>query len=165
MQNFLIQGANMKRTILTILFCLTTTVAYAEPWVCFDDTTKHVTRTYGGDGFKAGICGKNNSNIIPTCILATASEFAKAKTAYQKVDVSIVTGDRVIPLTQAEIDAILQSESDAQKASETATVNSFDITAKDAFIAWIKVYNSKVPAQYQVSKSEMIQQIKADKGL
>lgn len=152
--------------LLTLVLSLfLTTQVYAEQWVCFDSVTKRVNKVVEGDGMRLGICGLNNSNIDPNCILATAQEYDLAKQAYKKVDKSVISGSRVIDLTQAEKDAILQAEADAQKNAQIAIVDKFDITAKDAFTAWIKIYNSKVPLQYRVTRQEIKDQIKKDLGL
>lgn len=105
----------MNLLVSLLIILLTSTASFAEQWICFNPTTKYVESTIEGDGMVLGICGLNNSNIRSDCILATKLEYDKAKQAYQKVDTSIVTGSRVIDLTQAEKDAVIQVEATAQK--------------------------------------------------
>ena len=98
----------LVKIILTIF--LTSTTCFAESWVCFDSTTKYVQVRMQGDGLSLGITGLNNSNIIPTCILATTEEYAKASDRFTKYDASVVTGSRIVDMTQAEKDAITTEE-------------------------------------------------------
>jgi len=108
----------MKKIILLFLFLFTCSVANAELWVCIDEANKEVIKTIQGDGKKLGICDFNNTHIISNCILATKTEYEKAKQPYMKVDNSIINGDRVISMTQTEIDEKnkpTQAEIDYQK--------------------------------------------------
>jgi len=155
----------MKKILILLILCLVTSIANAEPWVCFDPTTKRVTRMFIGDGLKLGISGQNNTGIIPTCILATDLEYKYATKPYMMVDKSIVTGSRVVSLTPVEIDAIILEMDNDDKSSQINAIKAFDITAKDGLNAFIKVYNSKVPSAYRITKKEIIDQIKSDLGL
>ena len=60
---------------------------------------------------------------------------------------------------------ILQAEADAEEHAQNDAVDELDIPIKDAFTAWLTLYNSKVPAQYQVAPAELKQQDKDDLGL
>ena len=76
---------------------------YAETWICFDQVSKEITKMVEGDGLKFGICGLNNSNIIPDCILADGIEWNNAKNENIKVDDSMDIGKRVIFLTPKKL--------------------------------------------------------------
>lgn len=76
----------------------------------------------------------------------------------------IVVNDKVVELKQAEKDVILQAESDAQEQSQIASINELEITQKEAWVAWLKLYNAKVPLQYRVTPLELKNQVLKDKG-
>lgn len=113
-----------------ILFLFITSTAHAEMWVC-EEAQK--LRRLEGDGFKLGLTGKNNSNILPNCIEATRQEYADAGLSGKKLDKSVVTGNRIVDMTQAEKDAIAQAEADALAQAEAARLLALDdsITSVD----------------------------------
>ena len=149
----------MKKIIMVLLILSVCRVASAERWVCFDATTKRIKRTAIGDGLRLGICGKNNSNIIPTCIEANLQEYTDAQLPYKKIDVSVVSGNRITDLTQVEIDAILQAESDAQEASIISAIEKFNVTNLELMTALIQRINVRIPSN-PITKQEIIQQLK-----
>lgn len=155
----------MKRTIFTISFLILCSVAHAEPWVCFDGTTKYVNKVVEGDGLHLGISGKDNSNIDPNCILATASEYSDAQQVYKKVDTGQAVGSRVVDWTAQEISDYEDALAAADEAAQCVSINDLDIMLKEAFVAWLQLYNSKVPAQYQVTNAEMKTQVRANRGI
>ena len=71
----------------------------------------------------------------------------------------VVAGE-LVERTQAEKDAILQAEVDARQLAQDNADNELQVTLKEAFIAWLQIYNSKVPIQYRITKNEIIQNIK-----
>lgn len=76
-----------------------------------------------------------------------------------------VKNGQVVEMTQAEKDAIIQAEQQAQHDAQVQNVNNLGVTVKDMIVAFVKVYNSKVPPQYRITKQEIIDQIKQDLGL
>jgi len=48
-------------------------------------------------------------------------------------------------------------------AAQSAADDDLQVSVKEAFTAWVQVYNSKVPAQYRVTKVELVEQIKANR--
>jgi len=146
------------KTILTILFILTaSTVVFAEPWVCFDATTKHITRTVRGDGTSLGICDINNTNIIPTCIYATPEEYKLAKQAYKKYSPSVVKGIRIVDWTAQEISAYETAKANAVKQAKIEAVNNLEITTIDLGKALVQLGI--------VSGADLKNKIKEIKGL
>jgi hypothetical protein len=111
-----------KLLLIATIFLFISSSAFAEKWVC-EKATKTV-RTQG-DGFKLGICGKNNTNINPKCILATDEEY-NLSGQFKKIDKSIVSGPRVIDMTQAEIDAIVAAQAAASAAQAAARLQAKD---------------------------------------
>ena len=117
----------MDRIITTLLFIvLTAGVASAEPWICYDRITKQVTKKAWGDGTKLGIAGDNNSNIIAGCILATKEEYDTASQGNMKVDDSLSIGDRVVDMTQVEVNTKQQAKEDAYEQSRLSIYSSKD---------------------------------------
>lgn len=137
-------------------------IANAELWVCENNM---VLKAFDGDGYRLGICGLNNTNIISNCIEATASEYVLAKLQYKKLDTEQPVGGRVVDWTQQEIDDYVLAQQQALDAEKEQLIDALDVSLKDVFVAFIKVYNSKVPAQYQITKQEIIDQLKSDLGL
>lgn len=136
----------MRNKIILIIFLLITTNVFAGDYVCFDQ-----------DGTITGKYKSVDGSNLSGCLRITR-EVYEALTQWKKV-----SGGQVVDMTQAEIDAILQAEADAQAQAETTAVNNLDVTLREAFIAWLQLYNAKVPAQYQITAQEMIQQIRDNK--
>lgn len=151
----------MKKYIL--LFLLIPTLAHAEMFVCFDDTGNFNRKT-AGDCMKLGLCSDyNNQGLDPDCIIATKEEYDKAAKFTEK-DGNAVVGSRVKDMEQAEIDAILQAEADAQKAAQIERAERLDFTMQDVIVALVKRINARIPNN-PILKQEIIDQLKADKGL
>lgn len=153
----------MKRILLVML--LITTPALAENWINYDLVTMRVIMAVRTDCFSSGFCGPNNTNIQDGWIEATPEEFYLAKEDNKKVNLALAVGSRVIDMTQTEINAYLAEVKTTLDAEKTQRTNNLDVTIKDAFTAWLKVYNSKVPPQYRVTGAELIQQLKTDQGI
>lgn len=68
----------------------------------------------------------------------------------------------MIQAEKDQLDAFLKAQGDAQK---TTNINNLDITIKDAFVAWLQVYNSKVPAQFRVTPTELKNKVLENEGL
>src|SRR3990167_7361161 len=113
----------MREIKLIILFLLLAVPASAENWIC--QKPDGLTRI-NGDGVTLGICGTNNQNISPDCIEATKQEYDDAGMPYKKLDKSIVTGNRIVDMTQTEKDIILQAETDAKAQAEATRLTSMD---------------------------------------
>lgn len=73
-----------------------------------------------------------------------------------------INNGQVVEMSQAEKDIVLYEEQVAANAVIEQNADDLTITIKDAFTAFIKVYNSKVPVQYQITKAELVQQLKDD---
>ena len=117
----------MDRIITTLLFIvLTAGVASAEPWICFDEVSKQITKKAWGDGTKLGIAGDNNSNIIAGCILATKEEYDTVGQGNMKVDDSLSIGDRVVDMTQVEVNTKQQAKEDAYEQSRLSIYSDKD---------------------------------------
>lgn len=97
----------MKKYIL--LFLLIPTIAHAEMFVCFDAQQNFMDKRQG-DCLTMGLCSDyNNQGLNPNCIIATDEEYNTAL-RFTEFDPNVVTGSRVVPMQQAEIDAILADE-------------------------------------------------------
>jgi hypothetical protein len=99
---------------------------------------------YEGDGYKLGICEKNNQNIAANCILASEQEWSDATGQYKKLNKSIVTGSRVIDWTQTEIDDYVQAQADVAAQAKTDKINLLDdeLANTDMSVAITKVDNA-----------------------
>ena len=131
--------------ILIVLF-LSASSCLAGDYICFDENGAITEKYRSVDG--------SNLIIRDDCMKITR-EVYEALTQWKKVN-----DGKVIDLTQQEIDEILKSQEDAELLAKETSDNNLDVTLKEAFIAWLAVYNSKVPSQYQVSSAELIQKIK-----
>ncbi len=137
----------------------------AEDWVQYDPITKRVIGSgYKGDGYVRGICGLNNSNIISGWIWAKGSEYQDAKSQYKKVNLTKPKGQRIINLPQAEIDAIVQTQADAQAQALLDQIDKYEVSNIDLITALIKVINERIPSN-PITKPEFIQKIKDEKSL
>ena len=145
----------MKK-ILVILFIFICTTAHAELWVCQEGNT---LKRFHGDGYERGICGKDNKDIISSCILATELQYNESKLAYKKLE----NGD-VVDWTQAEIATYVQAQADAQSQALLNQIDNFEVTNLDLLTALIKRINIRIPNN-PITKQEIINQIKEDKGL
>lgn len=150
----------MKKIIIILLFLSYCSAASAERWVCQQGLN---LRRFTGDGYVAGICGKNNTNIIPSCIEATLIEYNLSAQAYKKLDTNASVGSRVISWSQQEIDDAIQAEVDAQEQALLDAIDKYEISKIDLITALIKVINVRIPSN-PITKQEMINQIKDDLG-
>ena len=148
----------MKKIILVFTFLLITQLAHAGMFVCFDVDDNYKGKREG-DCFTLGICsGYNNTGLNPQCIIATKEEYDLAGKFTERV------GGTVVPMQQAEIDAILQAEADAQIQAEIDRADRLDFTIEDVIIALVKRINTRIPSN-PITKQEVVDQLKADKGL
>jgi hypothetical protein len=88
------------------LFLLLAVSASAENWVCYDETTKFITRAVEGDGNALGITGLDNRDILSNCFEATKTEIDKARQRYKKINTTNSIGNRVVNITRAEQDSL-----------------------------------------------------------
>lgn len=97
----------------------------------------------------------------------TPAEYSRVKDLLTTEPVKFLEVDsgQMVKRPQPEIDQIIANEAAAAAAAEAARADKLEVELKDALVAFIKVYNSKVPAQYRVTKKEIVDQIKVDKGL
>lgn len=154
------------RLLILVASLLITTNAFAVNMVCFEQGTNNTQRRLQGDCYKKGVCqGYNNTNILPNCIIATQEEYNKASDRFTEYDANVVSGSRIVDMSTQKKQAILDAEALAQVNAQKQSIDNFDITAKDVMTAYVKVYNSKVPVAYRVTKQEIIDQIKLDLGL
>lgn len=114
----------MNKLMFGICFLFMATTANAEYWVCQDgDNLKKVQ----GDCMTLGLCsGFNNQGLNLSCIEATKQEYDDAGLSGKKLDKSVVTGNRIVDMTQAEKDAIAQAEADALAQAESARLLALD---------------------------------------
>lgn len=76
----------------------------------------------------------------------------------------IVKNGLVVEMTQAEKDATLLAKQQAQDNAERASIDLLEVTVKDVIIALVKRINIRIPSN-SITKQEVIDQIKSDKGL
>ena len=157
----------MKKLIILTILLLFSTLSYAETFVCQIDSTpderNHVYRR-SGDCLNLGFCsGVNNTGLDVNCIIATEGE-AQAVGSFKKIDKSATVGSRVVTMTQAEQDAIIAAETQAQLDADRARADRLDFTIEDVLVALVKRINVRIPGN-PITKQEVIDQLKADKGL
>ena len=144
-----------------LLFLLMTTSCFAELWVNYDVSTNKILNKYVGDGYKYGICGFNNTNIAEGWLLEPdLSGLSGIPVKYLKQ-----SGGAVVEMTQAEKDAVDAEELAEANQAIATSIDNLDISIKDAFIAWLQVYNAKVPVAYQVTPAELKAKVLENAGL
>lgn len=155
----------MRHLLILVLSLLITTPAFAEMWICYDDTTKKITKRVNGDCKTLGLCsGFNNTGLQANCFEAKVVEWSDSRLANKKIDPSNPT-NKVIDLTQVEIDAeTTKAQADAD-ASAKAAADNLDVSVKDVMTAFINVYNKKMTIESRITTKELKDQIKVDKGL
>lgn len=154
------------RYLLIALIVLSASTAFAEKFVCFDETTKHITKTADGDCYSLGICsGFNKTGMDQNCISVDNEEYNTAKQQYKKYDPNIVTGNRFVDWDQAEIDAKVADDQLVTENNLKLQIESLDISNVDLWTAFLQVYNATSPQTQQISKKEILDQIKINKGL
>jgi len=80
-------------------------------------------------------------------------------TKFHKVD-----NGQVVEMSQAEQDAILQAEVDAEKQMLLDRIDKYEISNLDLLTALVKRINARIPSN-PITKQEIIDQIKSDLGL
>jgi len=154
----------MKK-ILLLVFSLICSIANAELFVCQSSseiTQRNHLRKIQGDCMRLGVCSDfDNKGINPNCIIASKEEYDSVM-EFKKLDFNVVSGSRVIDMTQAEQDALTQAEADAQALAEQSMLDRFDVSQLELMTALIKRINVRIPNN-PITKSEIIQQIKADR--
>ena len=146
-------ASHNRRNIMRYLFMLVVSIflfnsnVQAEDWVPYDPITKRVINgRFVGDGYKRGICGLNNSNIISGWIWAKGSEYQDARGQYKKVNLAKPKGQRIVDLPQAEIDVIVQAQADAQAQAILDQIDKYEVSNIDLITALIKRINVRIPS-------------------
>ena len=108
---------------------------------------------------------KKGSSPIDGCLYFNddnMDEYTRVKTLFAGVrhDFLKIVDGVIVEKTQAEKDVILAAEAQAVIDAQNSTDDALSVTQLEVWTAWVQLYNSKVPAQYQVTKSEIIQKIK-----
>ena len=136
----------MKVLIILLLLC---SVCYAGDYVCHTSGT--ITSKYRSvDG----------ADLIATgnCIKVTR-ETLEGITKYHKVE-----NNQVVEMTQAEKDALDQTEAYAQEQALLAQIDKYEVSNLDLLTALIKRINVRIPSN-PITKQEIVDQIKSDLGL
>ena len=120
------------RIIYLIVFMSLCSTVFGADFITYDKDT-YVDRVYESvDGARAGLCEANdNDNTIGNTIHATDNEVALAKTPYVKVDIKGLLGERVISMTQAEINAVILEKETAEKELKEIAIDNLDISSKE----------------------------------
>lgn len=130
----------MSKIILTVIFMFISTTASAEYWVCYNQSTKRITKSVQGDCLSLGICsGFNNVGLQTNCFEATISQFNKSKNKFVKFE-----NNDVVDMTQSEKDAIILAETNAQEQAKVQRLQVLDnaIDATDMSIILSKADNA-----------------------
>lgn len=137
----------MKNIIMFLMMMVISTTVFAGFNICDDGGL--VKR---GSSPIVGCLYFNDDNI---------SEYNRVKTLFSGVrhDFLEIVGGVVVEKSQAEKDIILTAEALAQSVAEAEAKNNLQVTIKQAFTAWLTVYNSKVPLQYQVTANEITSEL------
>ena len=123
----------MKR-ILTIIIVFICVEAHAGYFLSHNNG--NIIRTVKSCG---AVCSNN-----PNLIRITEQEYNDSRLSNKKFDVSVITGSRIIDMTQAEIDAIAQAIFDARALAKSQRFQTLDdkVTNTDMSIPLTKVDNA-----------------------
>ncbi len=139
----------MRKFILTLCFLFIASTALAGTRVFYNG--ENVTRISKGSPALGALYYNDDSPDY-------AIKMALIKSVPRKF-LKVVVGE-LVERTQSEKDAILQAEAAIRQLAQDNADNELQVTLKEAFVAWLQIYNSKVPLQYRVTKNEIIQNIK-----
>ena len=145
-------GENMRKFILTLCFLFIASTTLAGTRVFYNG--ENVTRISNGSP-ASGALYYNDDSPDYTAKIALINSVPRKF-------LKVIAGE-LLERTQAEKDAILQAETDARQLAQDNADNELRVTLKEAFTAWLQLYNSKVPVQYKVTKDEMVTQIKSNR--
>jgi len=147
--------------IIFLIILLATSTVYAGDFACYNPSSTPVSNRF---------TNKLESIHTPSapinCLKITRAKLNQITTLY-KFDGSIIgsNDDKFILMTAQEQQDILDVEASAIEARQCVSINALNISTKEAFVAWLQVYNSKVPTSAQVSKTELKAQIISNKGI
>ena len=117
----------MSRLLILVLSVLWVDVVFAENWVCYDAQSFAVNKLAQGDCKSFGLCsGNNNQGLAANCIESTASEYIKAGLDFVKFDGSVISGDRIVDMTQPEKDAVIAARAVVLANAESARIVTLD---------------------------------------
>ena len=126
----------LRINIIASSLLLICSVASAERIVCFDAVSQRVNKRIDGDCLKLGICTDyNNQGMLANCIFATPEEWAKSSEQYVKFDGAVISGSRIVNLSQAEIDEIVAAEALAVQQAESSRVSALDTVVSESKVA------------------------------
>ena len=134
----------VKKLLLVIFMFLLATEAHAAYWIKYNATTNLNPRCRIGDGVKIGAVASYDTYDQPLVgwLASNEAECADASVRNRKVDQSIVSGSRVVDMTQAEIDAAIAAALQvraARKALRDAALDDRIASAKKSDANLIKV--------------------------
>ena len=142
---------------LLVIFLLISLPCFAEDFVRYDVNNLNPVYLQSIDPTQAGVNSYyvqpvNHDNV--KALFSIGSKYLKKGADGMPVE-----------MTQEEKNAVDQQEAQVIHNAMIAQVDGLDVTVKDVFTAFIKVYNSKVPAQYRITKQELIDQLRLDLNL
>lgn len=157
----------MKKIILTIVFLSLVSTAHAGIGACHDGNGK-VTRFENR-------ANPNYYQNTDRCIYfslggnsLTQSEYNELADLVKNYPLKYIKwglSGRPELKTQAECEQADLVEQNAVKDAQRSAVDDLDVSAKDVVTALIKRINARLPQAQAITKQEIIDQIKADKGL
>jgi len=150
----------MKKYILSLAFLLLTSPAWSGAGVCHDGSGNITEYTLDGDW----VFFTQTDN----CKYYKDAEFEQLKSELIGVPKKYIKWDngldKPVEMTQAEKDAVDQAIADAKKQAEIERAERLDFTMQDVIVALVKRINTRIPND-PITKQEIIDQLKADKGL
>jgi hypothetical protein len=156
----------MKQLLTTLAFIFVTGSVHAGVVACHD--VNGAILEYSENSPPVQGAGCLYFGIPPN----TVQEFESLKTLvrtvgrkYVKYDAAIVTGIPIREMTQSEKDTVNAADLANEQNRERQNVDRLEVTIEDALTALVQVYNSKVPAANRITKQEIIDRIKTNKGL
>lgn len=120
----------MRIFLITIFLLTSAKLVFAESWICYDEEKRPTA--IQGDCLALGLCtGFNNTGLKENCFEATKEEFEKAKESSVKFDPSVVTGNKIVDLTQEEKDLKIAEQTQAETDAKNAAIDNLEISAKE----------------------------------
>jgi len=137
------------KTLFSILFLFVCTFGYAGDYICYDTDGRILHKYRSVDGNFIADKGK--------CLKVNRDTY-NALNRWKKVE-----GGKVVEMTQEEKDAILQAEKEAQTQAINDAIEKFEVSQVEILTALVQVINKRLPSDKQITKEELVTQIKANR--
>lgn len=143
--------------IMLVGICLS---AEAGIVVCYDQNSNIINYSLTGEQKQGCLFLDAGQNITVDQANGIRALFKTISMKYLKVSNGLVVEKTILEKTQADLD-----EQESIRQQETTNVAVFNVSNEDIIIALVQTINKRLSAGQKITKQEIIDQIKANKGL